>query len=93
MTKHFLFSVKAKLLDQPEMLELGQLALFDPAYFTGKPDMTEADAATAALSELRYIKSADIYQWRAAIIPKANFGGLVVALVSSWIETDKTPAL
>jgi len=88
MIKHFQFAVKAKLMDQLEMLELGNLTLSDPTYYHGKPDMTEAEAATAALSELRYVKAADVYQWRAAIIPKSNFGGLVVALVSSWIETE-----
>lgn len=88
MIKHFQFSVQAKLLDQGEMLELGYMTLSDPTYYQGKPDMAEAEAATAALSELRYVKSADVYQWRAAIIPKANFGGLVVALISSWIETE-----
>ncbi|GIW25788.1 hypothetical protein [Meiothermus sp.] len=87
MTKHFQFSVKAKLLDQ-EMLELGHLTLSDPMYLPGKPDVTEAEAATTALGELKYIKSADVYQWRAAIVPKANFGGLVVSLVSSWVETE-----
>ncbi len=84
MTKHFQFAVKAKLMDQAEMLELGNLTLSNPV-FAGT-DMTEADGATAALAELRYIKSSDVYQWRSAIIPKANFGGLVVVLVSSWIE-------
>ncbi len=88
MTKHFQFLIRAKLLDQPEALELGQITLSDPAYFVGKPDMTEADAAKAVLAELRYIKSADVYQWRGVIIPKANFGGLSAALVSSWIDTQ-----
>jgi hypothetical protein len=88
MIKHFQFAVRAKLLDQPDPLELGQLTLSDPAYFEGKADMTEADAASAVLAELRYIKSAEVYQWRGAIIPKANFGGLSAAMVSSWIDTE-----
>lgn len=88
MIKYFQFYVRAKLIDQPEMLELGSITLSDPAYFQGKPDMTDNDGANAALTELRYVKAADIYQWRSAIIPKANFGGLVVALASSWIETE-----
>ncbi|KZK16709.1 hypothetical protein [Meiothermus taiwanensis] len=88
MVKHFQFLVRARLLDQPEGLELGSITLTDPAYFEGKADMTEADAAGAVLAELRYIKTSDVYQWRGAIIPKANFGGLSTALVSSWIETE-----
>ncbi len=88
MVKHFQFVIRAKLLDQPEALELGQLTLSDPAYFENKADMTEADAASAVLAELRYIKSAEVYQWRGAIIPKANFGGLSAALVSSWIDLE-----
>lgn len=86
MIKHFQFAVKAKLMDQVEMLELGNLTLSNPGW-TGT-DMTEADGAAAALAELRYIKANEVYQWRSAIIPKSNFGGLVVALVSSWIDTE-----
>lgn len=88
MTKHFQFSVKAKLMDQAEMLDLGTLTLSDPAYSVNKSDLTEKEAASAALGELKYIKASNVYQWRSAIIPAANFGGLIVQLVSSWIDLN-----